>query len=432
MKELIEYLKTLYGNIYDQALREIFTQVGLIQLCILMLVIIISYYLARLLRKNMTKAGESNEKLKPYLDNLSAFLLPLFFFIIASLAQVAMKRIGWNYLIFNIFATFFAVRIINKLLTILFKSAFWLAPVKYLIWLLAILNLLNLLDETMRLLDKIGFDYGETHLSVLSMIKSGVTILLALWLAVKISDILHQNISKSKRLNASVKLLLGKTFKIVFLIIAGLIAMNIIGIKLTALAFLGGAIGVGIGFGLQKIFSNFISGFILLLDKSIKPGDVIEIDSTFGIIHSLSTRYVTVITIEGKEHLIPNEDLIIQKVINWSHTNRNIRLYVDVGVSYDTDIPKALDLITQAALNVERVNKHKKPRAMIMDFGNSSINLRITFWIKDPEFGIDNVRSDIRLEIWKIFKANDITIPFPQNDVYIKSLPASIEPITKQ
>jgi len=398
----------------------------LIQLAILALVTLISYYLTRLLKKTFDKWIASNKKLQPILSNFSGFLFPIFFFIIASIAQIAMQSIGWNYLIFNIFATYFAVRIINKLLTILFKNAFWLLPLKYIIWLLAFLNVLNLLDSTIRMLDKIAFNYGDTHFSLLIIIKSAFAILLAIWFASKLADLIQHKISKSQKLNASVKLLLNKTTKIILLIIGALIALNIIGIKLTAFAVLGGAIGVGIGFGLQKIVSNFISGFLLLLDKSIKPGDVIEIDQTFGVIQSMSTRYVTVLTIDGKEHLIPNEDLITQKVINWSHTNKLIRLNVDVGVSYNTDIPKAMDLITEATKKATRLYKFRQPKALITDFGNSSIDLRVVFWIKDPEAGIDNIKSDVRFEIWKTFKENNIEIPFPQNDVYIKSMPASL------
>ena len=162
------------------------------------------------------------------------------------------------------------------------------------------------------------------------------------------------------------------------------------------------------------------------MDKSIKPGDVIEIDQTFGTIQSLSGRYITVLTIEGKEHLIPNEDLITHKVVNWSHSNRFIRLSVDVGVSYDTDLVWALKLLEDATIKVPRVYKFRAPQALVKNFGNSSIDLCSTFWIKDPEFGTDNVTSLVRLEIWKIFKENNIQIPFPQSDVYIKSLPDSL------
>lgn len=423
MKDILNYVHTLSLEIYDKAVSEIFTQVGLIQLGILAIAIIISYYLAHILRNSFKKLADKDHKWDFLCKIVSPFLLPLFFFIIASITQIAMKRIGWNYLIFNLFATFFAVRIINKVLTLLFKEAFWVSPAKYVIWVLASLNVLGILDDTINLLDKLGFDYNETHFSVLTLIKSLITVLLAFWIASSIADLIKRNITNSKKLNPSVKLLLNKTTRIILLIIAGLIAMNIIGIQLTAITVLGGAIGVGIGFGLQKIFSNFISGFLLLLDKSIKPGDVIEIDDTFGIIQSLSTRYITVLTIEGKEHLIPNEDLITHKVINWSHSNPLIRLSVDVGVAYDTDIPLALQLITQAAKDTSRIYKFRQPSAQIIDFGNSSIDLRIVFWIKDPQFGIDNIKSEVRLNIWKIFKENKIEIPFPQNDVYIKSMP---------
>ncbi|MCF7919008.1 MAG: mechanosensitive ion channel [Candidatus Cloacimonetes bacterium] len=428
MEELKVYLITLYHNIYDQATRDIFTRIGLIQLGILVTILVASYYLAMFFKKNLRHISEKKEKLKPLLDSFNYFYFPIFFFIIASAIRFAFQQIGWNDLLFNIFVTYFAVRIINRLLKILFKNALWLPPVRVIIWIFALLKVLKLLDVTLVAMDKIGFDFGGTHLSLLILVKGVLTILITLWLADKIADLMNLKISKSERLNPSLKILLSKTLRITLLIFAILIAIDYIGIKLTAFAVLGGAIGVGIGFGLQKIVSNFVCGFFLLMDKSVKPGDVIEIANTFGTIQSLSGRYITVLTIEGKEHLIPNEDLITQRVVNWSHSNRFIRLAVDVGVAYSTDIPLALKLLEEATANVKRVSKYRAPQALITNFGNSSIDLRITFWIKDPEFGTDNITSNVRLEIWKIFKKNNIQIPFPQNDVYIKSMPEQTNP----
>jgi small-conductance mechanosensitive channel len=429
VEAVILYSKKMYDKIYHLITTEVFTEIGLIQLGILIIIILASYYLTSVIRKIIRRHLSADPRYKSLFEAIIGFLYPFFFFVIASLAQIAVQRIGWNSLAFNIFATYFGVRVVNKLLSLLLKEAFWLPLLKTTIWVMAILNLLNILNDTVSLLDKIGFSIGDNHISLLIVIKSAVTILLALWIANSLANLMSQNISRNKHLNASIKLLLGKTIKIILIILAVIISMNILGIKLTAMAVLGGAIGVGVGFGLQKIVSNFISGFILLLDKSIRPGDVIEIDDTFGVIQSLSTRYVTLLTIEGKEHLIPNEDLITQKVINWSHTNRLIRLSVDVGVSYSTDIPKALELITEAARKSKRIDKSRQPRGSLTNFGNSSIDLRVVFWIKDPEFGIDNIKSEIRLEIWKLFKENDIQIPFPQNDVYIKSMPTAQEPV---
>jgi len=273
------------------------------------------------------------------------------------------------------------------------------------------------------LLDKIALNIGDLHISLLFVIKGIFVAFIAFWLALKISTFMQMRIGQSKNISPTVGVLLSKITRILFLFIAAILAMNVIGIKLTAFAIFGGAIGVGIGFGLQKIVSNFICGFILLMDKSIKPGDVIEIDDTFGIIQSMSARYITMLTVDGKEHLIPNEDLITQKVINWSHTNRLIRIDVNVGVSYDTDIPKALKIIKEAAKSIKRIYKQNEPSAILSNFGDNSIDLTIKFWIIDPEKGIANIKSDVRIEIWKRFKENNIEIPFPQRDVHVKTFP---------
>lgn len=423
MTDFRDYILTLYHSVYESVTTEVFTKLGLFQLAVLCLVLIASYYLSKLAKRGFKSLETHYSKISPVLEQLEYFLFPLFFFIFASAVRVAFQQFGWNDWLFNIFVTYFAVRIINRLMRMLFKDAFWLQPARYIIWILAILNMLKLLDETFKLMDRIGFNYGDLHFSLLTLFKGIIAVLLAFWLADKISDLLKKNITKSERINPSLKILLNKSIRITLLVIAIIVALDYIGIKLTAFAVLGGAIGVGIGFGLQKIVSNYICGFFLLMDRSVKPGDVIEIDNTFGTIQSLSARYITVLTIEGKEHLIPNEDLITHKVVNWSHSNRFIRLSVDVGVSYKTDIPLALKLLEESVDNVNRVYKFRAPVALIRDFGNSSIDLRITFWIKDPEFGTDNIASQVRLEIWKKFKENDIEIPFPQNDVYIKSIP---------
>ena len=178
---------------------------------------------------------------------------------------------------------------------------------------------------------------------------------------------------------------------------------------------------MGIGFGLQKVVSNLISGVILLLDKSIKPGDVIEVGDSYGKIQSLGARYVSVITRDGFEYLIPNEDLITQQVINWSFSDRLVRLKIGVGVSYDTDIHKAMDLVVQAARGVNRVLDKPEPMCQLKNFGDSSVDLELYIWIGDPDEGISNVGSTIRLAIWDLFQQHHIKIPFPQRDLHMKS-----------
>jgi small-conductance mechanosensitive channel len=191
-------------------------------------------------------------------------------------------------------------------------------------------------------------------------------------------------------------------------------------VDLTGLAFLSGAIGVGLGFGLQKVVSNLVSGIIILLDKSIKPGDVISLGETFGWINSLGARYVSITTRDGKEYLIPNEDLITGQVVNWSHSNDFVRLDIHFGTSYADDPHKVRALAIEAAAGVPRVlASYKPPVCHIVGFGDSSVDYILRFWIRDPTAGLTNIRGNVFLALWDAFKENGVSIPFPQREVKV-------------
>ena len=190
------------------------------------------------------------------------------------------------------------------------------------------------------------------------------------------------------------------------------------GIDLTALAVFGGALGVGLGFGLQKVVSNFISGVILLMDRSIKPGDVIQIQDTYGSINKLAARYTSVITRDGTEYLIPNEDMITQPVINWSHTNRVVRRRIPLSVSYKTDLDEAIAIMNSAAADNERVLEEPAPRTLLKGFGENGVDLELRMWINDPEEGVSNIGSQVMMEIWNRFHAAGVEFPFPQRVVH--------------
>ncbi len=197
--------------------------------------------------------------------------------------------------------------------------------------------------------------------------------------------------------------------------------MSTVGIDLTAFAVFSGAVGVGIGFGLQKVVSNLISGVILLMDKSVKPGDVITVGETYGWINTLGARYASVVTRDGTEYLIPNEDIITQQVVNWSYSNNAVRLKIPIGISYKADVRKAIALCLEAAAEVERVVDQPKSVCLLKGFGDSSVDLELRIWISDPQNGVSNVKSQVLLLVWDKFHAHDIEIPFPQRDLHIRS-----------
>jgi small-conductance mechanosensitive channel len=277
-------------------------------------------------------------------------------------------------------------------------------------------------------LDRVGFTLGNTRFSLLSLTQIGVT-LLVLFAAVRLaSRVINHSIKRAKSLDPTQQLLAQKLVGIGLLVAAFFIAIDIAGIDLTALAVFSGAFGLAVGFGLQKTFGNLIAGIILLMDRSIKPGDVIVVGESFGHVTKIGVRAVSIVTRDGKEHLIPNENLMTQEVENWSYSNTNVRVHIPVGVAYSCDIQLAQKLMIEAAIGPARVLKTPKPTVWLRAFGESSVDHEILVWIKDPEAGVGNVQSEILNRLWVLFQENRIEIPFPQRDLRVKEWPAAPPP----
>jgi small-conductance mechanosensitive channel len=288
-------------------------------------------------------------------------------------------------------------------------------------WIFAALNIAGLINPLVGLLDSMALPIGNFHLSLLLVIKGAITLVIAVWLANVLSRLADQRLRRLPGMAPALQVLTAKLTRMILLALAVVLAMGSVGIDLTAFTVFSGAVGVGIGFGLQKVVSNLITGVILLLDRSIKPGDVIEIEGTYGWITNLNARYVALSTRDGKEHLIPNEDLITQRVVNWSFSNNLIRLHVPIGISYQSDPHQAIALSLQAGASVDRVLTEPKPVCIVKQFGDSSIDLELRFWIKDPINGTANVRSEVMLNIWDLFKTHHIDIPKPQRDLTLRN-----------
>jgi small-conductance mechanosensitive channel len=297
-------------------------------------------------------------------------------------------------------------------------------------WLLAALNIVGLLDPSVHLLDSMGVTIGHFRLSLLLVVKGVIFLTVLLWAANISSRVIEQRLTTFHTMAPTMQVLTAKLAKVVLITLAVVIALNSVGIDLTAFAVFSGAIGVGIGFGLQKVVSNLISGVILLLDRSIKPGDVIEIAGTYGWITRLNARFVSVSTRDGIEHLIPNEDLITQRVTNWSYSDEKVRLHVPVGIGYRSDVRQAMELCVEAAKSVQRVLETPSPVCLLKGFGDSAIDLELRFWIRDPRNGTANVRSEVMLGIWDLFREHDIELPFPQRDLHIPDLEELVDKLS--
>ncbi|MCH6255126.1 mechanosensitive ion channel [Puniceicoccaceae bacterium K14] len=268
----------------------------------------------------------------------------------------------------------------------------------------------------------------ETRVTVLSLLKGILAIMIMIPLCRWLLRILDSRIGKMGEVSPVLRVLISKFVSVLVIIVAILFGISSLGVNLSALAVLGGAVGLGLGFGFQKVVSNLISGVILLTDRSIKPGDVIEVDDTYGWINKLSARYVSVITRDGTEHLIPNETLITEKVTNWSFSDDKVRVKIPFGVGYNSDPHDVQKLAIQAAKPLPRVLSDKEPVCWLTEFGDNSINFELRIWIRDPEKGVVNLKSAIYMRLWDLFKKHGIEIPYPQRDLHIRgSVPLEVK-----
>ena len=401
---------------------------NLIELIIFLVLAFGAYFLTKLLYKQVDELLEKIEALKERkrLRIIDQLLYPLILMILIGVYYVTAASFSLPNVIISIFGNLVSAWLIVKALTLFFPRNRMFRFLSALIWIIAALRILNIYQETLDLLDSLAFNSGNLRISLLLIIKTVIIFSILFWLAGKLSRLVTGRIDSSDGLTPSVKVLLNKIAKFLIFTSAILFTLSAVGVDLSAFAFLGGAVGVGLGFGLQKIVSNFISGIIILADKSIKPGDVVEIGNVYGWVRKLDTRFVSVVTRSGKEFLIPNEDFITKEVINWSYSDELVRVDAEVGVAYNSDLRLVQKLMMEAVEEKSRILAEPEPNVLLMGFGDSSVNFELRFWISDPRNGIQNVRSEVLLSIWDRFKENEIEIPFPQQDYHLKSLPENL------
>jgi small-conductance mechanosensitive channel len=357
--------------------------------------------------------------------------LPLIFFVLLSWTCVLiMREMTWpsrSYMV-GVSAKLSLGWLMIAVTTRLISNGFIRSLIRYVGWAWVTLAILNVSSETVDLLDSAAVEIGDLRVSVWLVVQAFLT-LTALFVGAKfLSQGGSKRIKENKDISPSMQVLAVKFMQMVLYGAAFFLGLKTVGVDLTGLAVLSGAIGVGLGFGLQKVVSNLVSGIIILLDKSIKPGDVISLGDTFGWIEALGARYVSVVTRDGKEYLIPNEDLITGQVVNWSHSNDFVRLDLHFGTAYNDDPHVVRKIAIEAALSVNRVLQDRAPVCHIVNFGNSSVDYVLRFWIKDPTSGLTNIRGDVYLALWDAFKEHDISIPFPQQEVRILNEQRNVTP----
>ena len=302
----------------------------------------------------------------------------------------------------------------------------WGVPISAIIWVFVSLHVLGWGDAVIAALDSIGMNAGKTRISVWSVMKLLVTVSVFVVIALWASRWLERRMLKLDALAPTMRIGIAKFAQAFLVGLSVLIGLNAAGLDLTTLNVLTGAIGIGLGFGLQSIAANFVSGFVLLMDRSIKPGDVISFTGMpgtategFGWVEELRGRYVVVRDRDGVETLVPNQNLITNPVINWSYTDPRVRLKLPVRVSYRDDPELAMRLLLDATLGHPRVLREPAPVSRLIGFGDHGIELELRFWIPDPQEGVNNVRSDVNRQIWRLFKEHGVTIPVAQREIRV-------------
>ncbi len=281
-----------------------------------------------------------------------------------------------------------------------------------------ILYYFGVLPEIGNTLAEVKLPVGKTEVSMFDLGRDSLVLILAIVASLWIAGFLEQQLMRSKTGDTNARVVVAKLFRALLLLIGVLIALSVVGIDITVLSVFGGALGVGIGLGLQKLASNYIAGFTILLDRSVRIGDMITVDNRFGIVSKATARYVVVRSLDGIEAIVPNETMVTTTVLNHSYTSRDIKLGVPVQISYDSDLDLAMRLMTDVALGEPRVLRQPNPPlVLILRFAESGIDLELAVWINDPENGQSNLRSALLLGIWRTFQAEGIKVPYPQREV---------------
>ena len=395
-----------------------------IQIALIVVGAMLGWATATLIRKRLSLAaltmgwpGSLRLVARALANNFGAIVFILLILLMRAALAAAPLPIGFD--LIGVVASLATAWVAIAVLASLIRNQFVHRMVSVVAWAMAALTILGLIEPVRAALDHAGFVIGGRRFTALLALKTTALMVLALWAATAARRFLDKRLRSYRDLTPSIQVLLGKLVHIVLITFAVLIVLSSMGIDFSSLALFTGAVGVGIGFGLQKIVSNLVSGIILLADKSIKPGDVISLGETYGWVEAMGARYISVLARDGREYLIPNEDFVTQRVINWTYTSDNVRLAVEFGVDVVADPHVVQRLAIVAAASVPRVLADPEPLCHFMAFGAKSLDFSLRFWIKDPVEGATNVKSAVRLAIWDALKREGIPIPPPVQDLRV-------------
>ena len=399
------------------------------QIVIIALALLIAWQVARHLRRRLaasTVAADPERTMKISVGGMNRELFPVTALVLLLIGRWALEVRQPVHLL-NIAVPLVLAMVIIRGVVYLLRHTFapggllrsWEMAITWLVWLGVALHIVGLLPAIGRLLEDTAFRIGQQRVSLAMVLTALLTVVLTVLAALWIGRMLEARIMALQHVEINLRFAFTKILRSLLIVMAVLIALPIVGIDITVLSVFGGALGVGIGFGLQKVVANYISGFTILLDRTVSPGDLVTVDHFYGEVTKLTSRCIIVRGADGTEAIVPNETVITSTVINHSYSNRRVLMRIPVQISYSSNLETALKLMLEAAYSHPRVLKDPAPTALLTAFGDNGINLELLAWIEDAERGKLNLNSDLNLALYKSFSANNIEIPYPQREVRI-------------
>lgn len=423
---------------FDTLIVQLWSPPGWNQLGLVAAGFVLAWALARLVRGKIPDHFEPGA-LRIGAGSVQRILLPVFALVFIWLAKVVVAK--WQpvpilSVAVLLVASFALIRLALYLLRHLFPVSTRLKAseraIVFTVWVAAALYLTGLLP-TIAALDDVSFFIGKQKITLLSMVHALLSLLLTLFIALTLSIVIETRVMKAQSLDTSMRVFAAKLVRALAFVIAILIALPLLGIDITALSVFGGALGVGLGLGLQKIASNYVSGFVILLDRSIRPGDLVTINERHGVVSDIKARYTVVRGLDGTEAIIPNDSIISNMVLNHSYTDRVVSVKTLVSISYASDTERAMSLLLAAGVAQPRVQAMPEPSVWIKNLGDSGIELELTTWIRDAEAGQGALRSGIFLSALRTFREEGIEIPYPQREIRIapSDLPLELQSLSQ-
>ena len=401
-------------QIWQELQGDMSTPAMLWQIAIIIAAVVIALAINGALRKYVMQRAPEHWKLA--IGSINRMLFPLSTLVFVLFSQLILA--GWQHtgllkLAGRLLLAMAAIRLIMYLLRYLFSPGGWLkaleSVIAWSIWGILALYLTGVLPQIMLGMEDMRFSIGKNQVNLLLVLQALLTVIVTIFIALWLSRVLENKLMRAEQLNVNLRVVLGKIIRIVLLFIATLIALSAVGLDITLLSVFGGALGVGLGFGLQRIASNYVSGFIILLDKSMQIGDVISVDKHYGVVQQLRARYMVLGKLDGTHVIIPNETLITTAVVNHSFTDHKGRVQIELPISVTSPLERALELMQDIAKQQSRVLQIPSPAARIKGFTEYGIALTLTVWVSDPESGVLSLQSALFMDIWKAFQNNKIT-----------------------